>query len=224
MTPVACRRGAVRVCRRHCGGRRRPARGVLTHAAGGNVGLRLPRGEPLTVRKHHRTERGGDQQCAGELEGKDVLAEQELGQTVWVAVAVGDLEPDNRTGDRLTDRQHCSDSEYQADRRGQEPLTLDRLLDCIRRLNAHQHEDEQEEHHDGTGVDNDLNNEQEWRTLSGIEHGETDHHNRQAQRSVHGLLGEHQPKRGDHHDWREEPERRHFSSPPTRWIGSSLPR
>src|SRR4029450_2059016 len=43
------------------------ALGVLTHAAGGDLGLRVTGREALLVREHHRAEGCGDQQGAGEL-------------------------------------------------------------------------------------------------------------------------------------------------------------
>ena len=55
----------------------------------GEFALRLGLLEALPVRQHHRAERGGDQQRAGQLERPQVAGEDQRRKTLDVAVGVG---------------------------------------------------------------------------------------------------------------------------------------
>ena len=56
-------------------------------------------------------------------------------------------------------------AEEQADDGGHRPLPLDRLHDRVGRVDADEHQHEQEQHQDRAGVDDDLHREQERRVL-----------------------------------------------------------
>ena len=201
---AGCRRAAAPGCRRRCGGRRRPAsarcrgacRARRTRACAGAAcrpascrGVRRS-----LVRQHHRAERRGDQQRAVNSNGEDVLAEHQRGKAVRVAVGVG-----ARRGRRpapATVWPIASTAMMPKTRpttRGGEPLAADRLAQRLGGVDAHQHQDEQEQHHDRAGVDDDLHREQERRALRGVQDRQADHHDRQAQRRVHGLAANSSP-------------------------------
>ena len=102
-------------------------------------------------------------------------------------------------------------------------MSLEGLLEGIGGVDADEHDDEEEEHQDGTGVDDDLHHEEEWRLLTGILNGQTDHDDGQGQGRVDGLLGEDHDQGCEHHDRGQQPERplgsRHHRDEPTQGSG-----
>ena len=64
--------------------------------------------------EHHRAERGGDQQGAGDLEGEDVLGEEDVGERRDVAVGVGGVEARPRRRGDLAEAEHEDRAEQEA--------------------------------------------------------------------------------------------------------------
>ena len=181
--------------------------GVVTHALGGEVGLRLLRRQALAVGEHHRAEGGGDQQGAGRLEGEDIAGEQDVGDRRHVAAGVGLVEPDHRAERDLADTEHQHGAEQQAEDDRHHALAADGLHDGVGRVDADEHHHEQEQHEDRAGVDDDLHREEERRVEHGVEERQADHHDGEQQRGVHGLADEQDAQRGGHHDRGQDPER-----------------
>ena len=101
------------------------------------------------------------------------------------------------------------EAEAQHDRRGL--LPADRLDERVGRVDPDEHEDEEEEHHHGARVDEHLRDAEEVGLLDDVEHAEVDHDERDAEGGVHGLAGEQQAERGDHHERPEDPEDDRFA-------------
>ena len=92
-------------------------------------------------------------------------------------------------------------------RRGRpQPLAPDGLHQRIGRVDADQHEHEEEQHHDRAGVDDDLHEGEERRALHGVHDRQREHHDREQQRAVHGLPHEDHAERGGDREDREDPE------------------
>ena len=170
------------------------------------LALRRPRHQALPVREHHRAEGRGDEQGTGDLEGPDVVAEDQGGHGGDVAVPIDAVEPHRGRQDDM--RQHADEQRRhaQAEQHRGAPLALDRLDQGVGGVDPDQHDHEQEQHHDRAGVDEDLHAAQEGRLLGEVHDSEAHHHDRHAQRGVHGLLGEQQAEGAHHHDRCEHPE------------------
>ena len=170
------RRAAGPGCRPRCAGRGHRASaaarvyaglGVVAHPLLGEVALGALRGQPLAVRQHHRAERRGDQQRAGDLEGEDVVAEQQLRDALDVAVLVAPSpSPVGGAVDRvptaaISRTAKPTPSASPASSRWPRIVSTSES----RRVDADQHQHEQEQHQDRAGVDDDLHGEQERRVL-----------------------------------------------------------
>jgi hypothetical protein len=71
-------------------------------------------------------------------------------------------------------------------------VSADGLGQRVGRIDSDEHEDEQEDHHHGAGVDEDLDDPEELRLLGEVEDAEVDHDERHAQRGVDRLAREQQ--------------------------------
>ena len=188
--------------------------GVRADPLGRQLGLGRLRGEPLAVRQHHRAHGGGDQQRRGDLEGEDVLGEQDVGERLDVAVLVDHIEADRAAERELADADHERHAEDQSAQDREQPLASDRLDHRVGGVDADQHQHEEEQHQDRAGVDDDLHREEERRLQGGVQDRQRDHHDGQQQRGVHGLAHEQDPERGQHHDRREDVEGDHGAASP----------
>src|SRR6056300_816918 len=112
----------------------------------------------LTAGKHHCSDDSNDEQHRGQLKRKDIVAVQAAGQFANVVIS-------RDTGvDPLTQRRasshNCSGDEAtdgNTNDHSERPLNLewfDGEIFCA--VNTEQHDDEEEQHHDGPCVDNDL--------------------------------------------------------------------
>ena len=61
-------------------------------------------------------------------------------------------------------------------------------LEVLGPVDAQQHDHEQEQHHDGAGVDDDLDGGQEVGVLGDEQHGDAEQGGHQREGGVHGLL------------------------------------
>jgi hypothetical protein len=167
---------------------------------------------PLTVCEHHRAHRRDDQQGADHLEGEDVAREDEVGQADDVAVLV-------RLGEALVGHDRVAQAEDQqaaeAERGhdGGDPLTAQGLDQRVGRVHADEHQDEQEQHHHGAGVDDDLDDAEERSVLGQVEHGQREHGQGEQERRVHRLLGGEHAERGEHRHGGQDPERDCLAGP-----------
>ena len=100
------------------------------------------------------------------------------------------------------------------DARG-ESLAADGLDQRVRRVDADEHQHEQEQHQDCTGVDDDLHREQERRVLRGVQDREAHHHDGEQQGRVHGLAYDDHADRAHDHDRRQGPEGDHAGTSPS---------
>jgi hypothetical protein len=164
------------------------------------------------VGQHHRADRRRDQQRAGDLEREHVAGEQDVGEALDVAAAVGLLETHGAAERDLAERDDEHDAEQQPAGDGQGALTPDRLDHGVGGVDADDHHHEEEQHQDRAGVDDDLHGEEERRLEHGVQHREADHHDREQQGGVHRLAHEQHRERGQHHDrgqhherWAHEP-------------------
>ena len=67
-------------------------------------------------------------------------------------------------------------------------------------VDAEEHDHEEEQHHDGAGVDDDLHGGQEVGLLLDEEHGHPEQRHDQHQRGVHGVAGDHHADGAGEHD------------------------
>src|SRR4029453_11564465 len=103
--------------------------GVPLHPTLREVGLSTALGKSFTVREHHGSDRGGDQQCRGCLESEDVAIEDQRSNALGVATVlrVGGAQSDRRTDDRVADCENQQCSESQPRQHSESALRLDRL-------------------------------------------------------------------------------------------------
>ena len=177
----------------------------------GQLALGRARRGALLVRQNHRAERGGDEQRAGDLEGEQVVGEQQPGDPDDVALLVDLLEADRGDravvlDDRARDGPHQQGGEAQADDEGRDALPAQGLHEGVAGVHADEHQDEQEQHEDGAGVDDHLHGGQEGGVLGGVQPGQAEHHAGQEQRGVHRALAQHHHDGRDHGQRGEHPE------------------
>ena len=133
------------------------------------------------MREHHRAHGGGDQQRAGGLEGEDVPREQDGGERLQVATVVGVVEALDGAEADLAEAEDQDQAERETGQRRHQSLTLDRLDDRVGGVDAHQHQDEEEQHQDRAHVDDDLYRKEERGLERGVHDGQADHHDREQE-------------------------------------------
>ena len=111
------------------------------------------------------------------------------------------------------DQQH---REPDAEQQRRDPLAAQHLDHGVRAVAADEHQHEQEQHHHGARVDDDLHEAEEQRPLGHVEHAQREHRAGQAQRRVHGVAGEHHAQRAGERDRAEDPERHRLAAPARR--------
>ena len=89
---------------------------------------------------------------------------------------------------------------------GRDAVALEGLDDRVLRVDADQHDHEQEEHQDGAGVDDDLHHEQERGVLRRVQHGDGDHHAGHGDGRVDRLAREEESEGAEHRERRAHPE------------------
>jgi hypothetical protein len=166
----------------------------------------------LAVGEHHRAKGGRDEQCTGRLEGEHVAGEDQVGQARHVAALVRGVQP-AVDGRHVADAEDEQPGEPQGRQQGSDPLPPKRLHQGVGGVDADQHEDEQEQHHHGTGVDHDLHDTEERRILRQVHHREAQHRHGQQQRTVDGLLHEQHARGRDHRQRSQQPEDHRFAGP-----------
>ena len=201
-----------------CGWRTRPGRAAAAAGRSGSARAASacwPRFAPvaLDVRQHHRADRGDDQQRRGELEGEQILGEQQLGDAVDVAAvgvrrrrgsAIGWPLRSARSSPTATSSAKPIPSSVAATRWPRSVSTSE-----SRRVPPDQHQHEQEQDHDRAGVDDDLHQAEERRLLDEVERRRgTPSSATSEQRRVHGVAGEHHAERAGERDRPEDPEQR----------------
>ena len=164
------------------------------------------------MRQHERTERGRDEQRAHDLHREHVVGEDHVRDPDGVGVLVRDLQAHRLGVHRGADHAHEDGDQAEPCEPSGPPLTADGLDERVGRPDADEHQHEQEQHHDRAGVDDHLHHAEEHGALRHVDERERDHHDDQAQRGVHGLAGEQQTQRGEHHDRAEHPEERLLGS------------
>ena len=121
--------------------------------------------------------------------------------------ALASVRPDHRgAGQRVGDPGQQQPEEAHERHAGQGPLALEGLDEAVGGVHAHDHEHEDEEHHDRAGVDDDLDHPEEGRVLGDVEDRQVDHRQRDEQRAVHGLAGQHRAPCADHGQGGAHPE------------------
>ena len=90
---------------------------------------------------------------------------------------------------RARDRcEHDQTDDPAADDDRQRALQLERFdLQVLGLVDAEQHDDEQEQHHDRAGVDDDLHGRQEVGVLGDEQHGDTEQREDQAERGMNRM-------------------------------------
>ena len=149
--------------------------------------------EPLPVRQDEGAERRRDQQGADDLEREHVLAEDDVRDAGRVVVA--SPRRSARTACRRSARPTTPTSTTPSPMPASSPIQrCPRMVSTSESdaVDADEHEDEQEEHHHGAGVDDHLDDPEEHRVLRDVEERQRDHHDDHGERGVHGLLGEQQ--------------------------------
>ena len=87
------------------------------------------------------------------------------------------------------------------DDEGERPLAGKRIaLQGFQPVHAQQHDDEQEEHHDGAGVDNHLHDGEEVGRLLHEQHGDAEQRHHEHQGGVDGVAGSDDPDGAGHDD------------------------
>jgi hypothetical protein len=114
----------------------------------------------------HRSDGGHDQQYGGQLEREEIGAEQDPGQGPDVPPLVHYGEVGKLAGRQAHAQPNGEEdlgdqTDPQGD--GQPSLAPDRLPEADRLVHPQQHDHEQEQHHDGARVHDDLDDEQERR-------------------------------------------------------------
>jgi hypothetical protein len=134
-------------------------------------------------------------------------------QTYWPKMSLASPgEPDRPADREVAHRSDQQDQQAEPEQQADPALALDGLDQGVRGVHADQHQDEQEQHHHGAGVDEHLDDAEELGTLDDVEDAEDDHHQRDRDRRVHGLLGEHQAQGGDDRHRAEDPEERRLGA------------
>ena len=157
--------------------------------------------------QHHGTQGRGDEQRTRHLEDPDVAAEDQLRHPGDVA----DLAVDRTDADRVAEGDPPDGSgedaaEAQAEDRGHPALAGQGLHEAVGGVDADEHDDDEEQHHDGAGVDEDLDDTEEVGTLGDVEDAEDDHRQGHAERRVDGLLGKDQTEGAQDREGSEHPE------------------
>ena len=102
-----------------------------------------------------------------------------------------------------------------ADQGGRLALQLERLdLQILRLVDSEQHDDEQEQHHDRSGVDNDLYRSEEVCFLGHVHHGDPKQRQDEAERCVNRVRADDDPDRTakDHQTGEDENEQLHYGA------------
>jgi hypothetical protein len=160
--------------------------------------------------QHHRADRSGDQQRRGELEGEQVVGEQDATEIGDVAAAGGVDRGQSGGGDpgegptEHRCQQHCQADPAQ---RGRDPLTAQHLNHRVDAFLPHQHQHEQKQHHDRAGVDDDLHEPQERRLLDHVQRTQAQHGLRQPQCRMHRIAGEYHSQPTGQRERAQDPER-----------------
>ncbi len=166
--------------------------------------------ETFAVGQHHRAQGGGDQQRTGELKGPKVLGEDQRGQALDIAAGIGLLQPDEAAHRDAAYPGDEQDAEAHADRDGRNALSPNRFDQCLRGVDADEHEYEQEEHHHCAGIDHYLHDAEEQRVLRDVEDRKDDHRGGQEHGRVHRFrCGDHADRTGDR-DGAKHPEQHGF--------------
>jgi hypothetical protein len=132
---------------------------------------------------------------------------------VAVPVRPARCQPDRGdVGERPPDGPHQQHREPDAEQQRRSPLSAQHLDDGVRAVAADEHQHEQEQHHHGARVDDDLHEAEEHRPLGHVEHAQREHRAGQAQRRVHGVAGEHHAQRAGERDRAEDPERHRLAA------------
>ena len=163
---------------------------------------------------------GDHQEHRGDLEGEEVVGEERLAELLDVGLAL--VEAVRRPRDHLAgglvdpglggpgagglevgvghghDRQGEDGGGHD---HGRDALAADRLhLQVLGPVDAEQHEDEQEQHDDGAGVDDHLHGGQEVGLLRHEQHGDAEQRGHQRQGGVDGVGAEHHAHRAGEAD------------------------
>lgn len=152
----------------------------------------------LLFRQHNRADHGDQQQDGGHLERQEILIEEDHSHLAEVIHAV-----DCRFGTRDRACRHAAEGQQvdrfrdQDERQPARQGSLPRDGFARRKLvRAQQHDDEQEQHHDGARVNGDLRHGDERRAEEQIEHRHRREIQHQEQRRVDRVAAQRHAQRG----------------------------
>jgi hypothetical protein len=152
---------------------------------------------------------GGEQEHAHELEGEHELAEEDLGDALGAA-ALERLRDDLGVGRLARVEQRGDGDGHGRDHADPVGGGTERAAGAHRLLlEVEQHDHEQEEHHDGARVHDDLDGREEVGLERDEDDGEREQRADERQGCVHRLAQQHHAERADHHHDREHDEGDH---------------
>ena len=150
--------------------------------------------------------RGWPRPPPDDLHGEHVLAEDHVRHGLGVRRLVGRREPLGGAVRRPADDARQDDAQAEPGEQPDPALAADGLHEGVGAVDADEHEDEQEEHHHGAGVDDHLHDAEELGPLRDVQERQRDHDEDDGQGRVDGLAGQQQAERREHHERAERPE------------------
>jgi hypothetical protein len=139
------------------------------------------------VGQDHGAQGCRDQQRAGDLEDPDVLSEYQVGYPGDVAAGIRGGEADGAGKGHRADRRDEHTSQRNCKQESGDLLALDGLNQRVCRVDPHQHQHEEEQHHDRARVDENLHDPEEVCILGDVEDTQVDHDQSHAEGYMYGL-------------------------------------
>ncbi len=157
--------------------------------------------------------------------GKQVIAEQQTSHRLRIAEHLSAVHYGRPANGDLVESGGAAhhpnaDDQSEDQRRNAEHGRHAAAVSCpLLNSGVEQHDDEDEQHHDRTGINDDLHGGDKLRPQQQVNHGERSHHHNQRQRAVDGMLLREQVNGAAHAHRRENKEKnqmQHDVCPPAR--------